>query len=85
MKLKYNSGLNCPTPAIPIPAFAVPNAAPLNKDESFMVLIYRDENIMAEAAPASPKKGAYAGQVPLICFFLNFRLFSLFSLVHSDS
>ena len=41
----YNSGLNCPTPAIPIPAFAVPNAAPLYKDESFMVLVYTEMRI----------------------------------------
>jgi len=49
-----SSGLNVPRPAMPIPALAVPKAAPT-------VL-----NIMAEATPANPKNGAYGGQTDIV-------------------
>jgi hypothetical protein len=48
-----NSGLNDPNPAIPIPDFDVPKAAPT-------VL-----NIIEAAIPAKPKNGAYTGQVDI--------------------
>lgn len=44
-----SSGLKVPIPAIPMPAFAVPYAAPI------------ELNTIAAQIPAKPKNGAYAG------------------------
>jgi len=49
-----NSGLKLPKPAIPMPAFEVPYAAPT-------VL-----KIIEEATPAKPKNGAYGGHVDIM-------------------
>jgi len=49
MDFMINSGLMTDMAAIPVPAFAVPYAAP------------RAENMMAEAAPITPKNGEYIG------------------------
>jgi hypothetical protein len=58
--LTYKSGLKVPIPAIPIPAFAVPYAAP------------NDERIMANAAPPNPKKEANGGQSSEVLLIIVF-------------
>lgn len=51
--LMIKSGLYCPTPAIPMPDFAVPYAAPI------------DPKIIAAATPAKEKNGANLGEYSL--------------------
>lgn len=59
-----SDGLNCPTLAIPMPAFAVPYAAPravepVSKEPRARCrIVHVQEKTMAEATPANPKKDA---------------------------
>ena len=51
-----SSGLNCPTPAIPIPAFAVPNAAPTARNDVGSVNLTRSVSLLHTHCSISSRK-----------------------------